>query len=48
MNEQAEGRFDMNEWATGRFDMNEWAEGHLAMDGNPNGPKASMFGTTVI
>ena len=48
MNEWAEGRFDTNVWAEGRFDINEWAEGRFDMNGNLIGPKANMFGTTVI
>ncbi|KAF5952489.1 hypothetical protein HYC85_010433, partial [Camellia sinensis] len=46
-NEWAEGRFDISEWAEGRFDISEWAEGRFSMNGNPNGPKARMFRTTV-
>ena len=47
MKEWAKGRVDIKEWAKGRFDISEWAEGRFAMNGNPNGPKARMFRTTV-
>ena len=47
VNEWAEGHFDINVWAKGRFDISEWAEGRFAKNGNPRGPKARMFRTTV-